>query len=114
MWHGERDHGSSDLALEANCVLCLSGQAAEVAYLGVVIDGSDHCDLEYCMQYLWREFHDAPSHSRGALVEAALQRYRVSAERLVRTPFAKSTIPRIATLLLRYGSLNHEQLSELL
>jgi hypothetical protein len=97
---------ASDLGLEAICVLCLSGIAAEEYFFGVPIP-----DPAAIQQDL-RMARDACSRAIADPWRAAVElaRCRVAAERLVRSEFARQRITSIARLLLARGTLRGEEI----
>jgi hypothetical protein len=95
------------LTLEALLTLCLAGPACERLHLGAVDDGGDALDLRTAFRHLRRQF--------GPLqVLSQYGRARDSAERLVSTPWARRTVPRLVRALVERGTLSGEDLYSLL
>jgi hypothetical protein len=95
-----------DAGLEALCVLCLSGPESERAFCGDIEPGADRTDLDMARRYL--------GHRLGPLQLAAeIERHRASAERLVRTEWARRRITVIAEALLAHGTLSGEDIAAL-
>jgi hypothetical protein len=105
--HRARWRSDNDMALAHMVTLCLSGPAAEVAYVGPINDGSDHVDYEMARHYLSEGGVDP------LLIGVVIDRCRDAARRLVSTPWARDKISRIADALLKCGTLMGEQISGL-
>jgi hypothetical protein len=91
----------SGLGVEIVGVICLSGPAAEEAFCGFPDDGGDRIDYEMAYAHLQR--HVGPLR-RGLEFERA----RDSAKRLVASPWAQAAVPKLASALLRHGTLDAE------
>jgi hypothetical protein len=89
------------------CVLCLAGPAAEECYVGRIDDDAGKGDYQQVREILAARMFDVLQ------ISAALSKFRDSADRLVRSPWASERIKRIATELLRVGTLNAEQIDGL-
>jgi hypothetical protein len=90
------------VALEAMCILCLSGPAAEEYLVGPITDDSDHIDIEMARGYLARRFDVVQ-------IGVELGRARTAARRLVRDQ--QQRIRLIATALLERGTMTGEDIA---
>jgi hypothetical protein len=93
-----------DAGLETLVVMCLAGPAAEQLFCGSIEPGTDAIDLAMARQHLARGF--APLR-----IGAEMVRLRASAERLVRTAWARARIALIAEALLQHGTLSGADLA---
>jgi len=80
------------------CVLCLCGPASEEYFCGPITDASDQTDVAMAREYLGRAVE-------ALHIGVPLARHRASADRLVRTAWARSCIPVIAAALLERETL---------
>jgi hypothetical protein len=96
--------------LEVVGVICFAGPASEELFCGPAPpgdDGGERRDYEMAYEHLQREV--------GALrLGLEFARLRDSARALVRTPWARSAIPKLAEALLRQGTLDGDQVSDVL
>jgi hypothetical protein len=92
--------------LETLCVLCLAGPEAERLFCGSIEPGTDSIDIEMTRAGLARRFDPLQ-------IGAEMVRMRGSAERLVRTAWARERIEVIADALLARGTLTGEDIAAL-
>jgi hypothetical protein len=104
--HRGRYRPPPGIGLEAICILCCSGSAAEEFFCGPITDGSNQIDYEMVLHYL-------SPHFDLLQIEAEIVKHRDAADRLVRTPSVQDRIRLIAAALLERGSLTSEQIFEL-
>jgi hypothetical protein len=97
--------------LESLCVLCLAGPEAERLFCGAIEPGTDAIDIAMARRHLARR-HLARRFA-PLRVGAEMVRMRASAERLVRSEWARERIELIADALLRYGTLSGTEISGL-
>jgi hypothetical protein len=105
--HRGRWHSESDMALAHIAVVCLSGPASEIAYVGPITDNSDDVDYAMARRYLAEDGADP------VLIGIEIGRLRDAADRLVRTPWAQARIRLISNALLTCGSLSGEEIARL-
>jgi hypothetical protein len=100
----------ANLALEIVGTICFAGPAAEELFCGPPPPGhggGEEDDYRMAYEHLRRRV--------GALRRGVeFERLRDSARRLVASPWARSAIPRLAAALQRCGTLNGEQISDVL
>ena len=94
------------IGLEAMCVLCLSGPAAEEYFCGPITDGADRADIEMAKRHLARTCN-------LVMIGTGIRQARDAADRLVRTLSVRDQIRRIAAALLEHGSLTGEEIAAL-
>jgi hypothetical protein len=102
--HRARYRAPHDLGLETVVTMCLAGPCAEELFCGAITDGGDLADYEIAREYLSRSI------ANQLQAAAALVRYRVAAERLVRSTWAQHRIRSLADQLLRCGVLSGEEI----
>jgi ATP-dependent Zn protease len=102
---GRNPHLSRRDAVEALVVTSLAGAAAEDLFFGWSDVASDRDDRRMARRYL-KSFYDVDE------IRPQMNRMRDIAERLVTVERAKIEI--VADALLRYGSLNGDEVSELI
>jgi hypothetical protein len=92
-----------DAGLESLVVMCLCGPEAERMAFGAIEDGTDATDLAMARRYLAKRLEPVQ-------LAAEMMRLRGSAERLVRTVWARARIEVIADALLARGTLTGEEI----
>jgi hypothetical protein len=98
-----------DLPVEVVGTICFCGPAAEELFCGPAPRGDRGDRIDYAMAYEQLQRRVGPLR-RGLEFE----RLRDSALRLVRTSWAQRAIPALAAALQRCGTLNGEQISDVL
>jgi hypothetical protein len=88
-----------DVGLECLVTFILAGPAAEQQFCGPITDDGDALDIASARRYLAQRFEPVQ-------VGAELMRLRGSAERLVRSDWARRRIAVIADALLERGTLS--------
>jgi stage V sporulation protein SpoVS len=101
--HRGRWHSESDMALAHIAVVCLSGPASEITYVGPITDNSDDVDYAMARRYLAEDGVDP------VMIGVEFERLRDAAHRLVRTDWAQQRIRLIADALLRHGTLTGDE-----
>ena len=86
-----------EIGLEAMCVLCMAGPAAEEFFCGKIDDGSDETDYKM-------------ARDDALQIGFQLNRLRNAADRLVRTEWAQHRIRAVAAALLRHGTLTGDEI----
>jgi hypothetical protein len=97
--HRARYQPHHDAGLECMATLCLAGPAAEEYFCGSIEDGADRTDIEMAQRYLAQRLEPVQ-------IAAEMMRLRGSAERLVRTEWARRRIALITDALLARGTLS--------
>jgi hypothetical protein len=97
---------SHDAGLETLVVMCLCGPEAERMAFGSIEPGTDATDLAMAQRYLAQRLEPVQ-------IAAEMMRLRGSAERLVRTEWARRRIAMIADALLARGTLSGTDIAAL-
>jgi hypothetical protein len=97
------------LGVEIVGTICFAGPAAEELFCGLAAPADRGNRIDYEMAYAHLQRHVGPLR-RGLEFERA----RDSARALVRTSWAQRVIPVLAEALQRYGTLDGDQVSDVL